>query len=69
LTDRETIIAALSVVADPTTTGNIVTSGRASGVIVKPDGSAGLVLSIEGLAKDVAERLNAANLPCGGFRE
>jgi len=60
LTDRETIIAALSVVADPATTGNIVTSGRASGVVVKPDGSAGLVLSIEGLAKDVAERLNAA---------
>jgi ATP-binding protein involved in chromosome partitioning len=49
--DREVLVAALAAVADP---------ARTSGLVVKPDGTVGLVLSVEGLARDAAERLNAA---------
>jgi ATP-binding protein involved in chromosome partitioning len=59
VTLREDVVAALAVIADPGGPGDIVASGRASGVVVKPDGSAGLVLSVEELPRDAAERLNA----------
>jgi len=49
--DREALAAALAAVADP---------ARTSGIVVKADGTVGLVLSVEGLARDAAERLNAA---------
>ncbi len=51
LIDREAVAAALATVADP---------ARVSGIVFKPDGAVGLVLSVEGLARDAAERLNAA---------
>ncbi|WP_226896200.1 Mrp/NBP35 family ATP-binding protein [Polymorphobacter sp. PAMC 29334] len=60
MTDREAVVTALAAIADPSGGGDIVASGRVSGVVVKADGSAGLVLSVEALARDVAERLNAA---------
>nr|WP_295664489.1 Mrp/NBP35 family ATP-binding protein [Polymorphobacter sp.] len=60
MTLREDVVAALVMVPDPGGSGDVVASGRASGVVVKPDGSAGLVLSVEGLARNAAERLNAA---------
>ena len=57
---RDAIIAALAAIPDPAGPGDIVATGRAAGIIVKPDGAAGLVLSVEGLARNTAERLNAA---------
>ncbi|MGI4878477.1 MAG: P-loop NTPase [Janthinobacterium lividum] len=55
---RETILATLARIADPAGGGDVATTGRVAGVTVKFDGSVGLVLSIGGLARDVAERLN-----------
>lgn len=60
LIDRDTLAAALSTVADPAGGGNILTTGRAGGLVAKPDGSAGVVLSVDGLDRAAAERLHAA---------
>ena len=54
------VTAALAAVADPSGTGSVVDSGRVSGIVVRPDGSAGLVLAVDSLARDAAERLRAA---------
>lgn len=58
--DQQTITAALSAIADPAGGGDIVATRRAGGIVVKDDGGVGLVLLIDGLARDVAERLHAA---------
>ena len=57
---REAVIAALAAIADPAGDSDIVVSGRAAGIVVRPDGSIGLVLSLDGLDRTAAERLHAA---------
>ena len=57
--DREEVDAALAGIADPSGGGDVLQTGRAGGLRLK-DGVAGLVLSVDGLAQDVAERLRAA---------
>jgi ATP-binding protein involved in chromosome partitioning len=60
---KDDVAAALRNVADPLG-GDIVGSGRAAGIVVKGDGSGetsvGLVLSVDGIDKTTAERLQAA---------
>ncbi len=59
MTLKQDVTAALMAVADPAG-GNIVTSGRAAGIVVKDDGTVGLVLSVDGMDRVAAERLQAA---------
>ncbi|WP_419815951.1 P-loop NTPase [Glacieibacterium sp.] len=56
--DREEVGAALAGIADPSGGGSVLETGRAGGLRLK-DGVAGLVLSVDGLTQDVAERLRA----------
>ncbi len=58
--DREALAAALATVADPAGGGDVVATGRAAGLVAKGDGSAGLVLALDGLDQRAAERLHAA---------
>ncbi len=58
MTDRATLSAALATVADPAGGGDVATTGRASGLSLA-DGVAGLVLAVDGLDRDAAERLRA----------
>ena len=60
MTSKETIVTALRGIADPSGGGDIITTERAGGIVVKDDGGVGLVLLVDGLAKDDAERLHAA---------
>lgn len=60
MTSKETIVTALRGIADPSGGGDIITTERAGGIVVKDDGGVGLVLLVDGLAKDGAERLHAA---------
>ncbi len=57
---KDQVAAALAAIADPIGGGDIVSSGRAAGLVVKDDGSVGLVLAVDGLDRVVAERLQAA---------
>ncbi|MFZ4689026.1 MAG: P-loop NTPase [Polymorphobacter sp.] len=57
---KDDVAAALATISDPVGGGDIVSSGRVAGLVVKPDGSVGLVLSVDGLERVVAERLQAA---------
>lgn len=63
---KDDVAAALRAVADPLRAqanpvdGDIVATGRAAGIVVKDDGSVGLVLSVDGIDKTTAERLQAA---------
>ncbi len=61
---KDDVAAALAAVADPLGAGSIVTNGRAAGIVVKDDAgsgaSVGLVLSVDGLDRVAAERLQAA---------
>ena len=57
---RDAILAALAALSDPAGGGDVVATGRAAGVVAKPDGSAGLVLSLDGLDGAAGERLYAA---------
>lgn len=57
---RDDVMAALASVADPAGGGGVASTGRAAGVVVKPDGTAGLVLAVDGLDRTAAERLQAA---------
>lgn len=57
---KDDVMAALATVADPAGGGSIAVTGRAAGVVVKPDGQAGLVLAVDGLDRTAAERLQAA---------
>ena len=56
---KDDVAAALATVADPSG-GTVTSSGRAAGIVVKDDGSVGLVLSVDGLDRVAAERLQAA---------
>ncbi len=56
---KDRVAAALGEIADPAAGGNIVASGRISGLVVKPDGAVGLVLAVDGLERTMAERLQA----------
>jgi len=58
MTDRATLAAALADVADPAGGGDVAATGRASGLSLA-DGVAGLVLAVDGLDRDAAERLRA----------
>ncbi|MEI6419598.1 MAG: Mrp/NBP35 family ATP-binding protein [Sphingomonadales bacterium] len=55
---KDDVAAALAGVADPAG-GSIMASGRAAGVVVKDDGTVGLVLAVDGLDARAAERLQA----------
>lgn len=57
---QDRVAAALAEVADPAGGGNVMASGRISGLVVKPDGAVGLVLAVDGLDRAAAERLQAA---------
>ena len=57
---KEDVMAALADVADPASGGSVRSSGRAAGIVVKPDGTVGLVLAVDGLDRTAAERLQAA---------
>ncbi len=56
---RDTLLQLLDSIADPTGTGSVVATARASGLVAKPDGSVGLILSVDGLTRAAAERLEA----------
>jgi ATP-binding protein involved in chromosome partitioning len=55
---KDDVTAALASVPDPAG-GNLLSSGRAAGIVVKPDGNVGLVLAVDGLDRTAAERLQA----------
>jgi len=57
---RETLEMLLAGIPDPAGGGSVLATGRASGLVAKTDGSVGLILSVEGLARAAAERLEAA---------
>ena len=57
---KDDVVAALRQVADPSGDRDIATTGRAAGLVVKDDGIVGLVLSVDGLDRVAAERLQAA---------
>ncbi len=56
---KDDVTAALAAVADPAGR-SVLASGRAAGIVVKEDGSVGLVLAVDGLDRVAAERLQAA---------
>ena len=56
---KDDVATALQSVADPLGS-NILATGRVAGVVVKDDASVGLVLSVDGIDKTTAERLQAA---------
>ena len=56
---KDRVAAALAQVADPAG-GDIVGTSRAAGIVVRDDGTVGLVLSVDGLDRAAAERLQAA---------
>ncbi|WP_310496343.1 Mrp/NBP35 family ATP-binding protein [Sandarakinorhabdus sp.] len=55
---RDLVAEALAGIADPIS-GTLMDSGRAAGIVAKDDGTIGLVLSVDGLDKGAAERLQA----------
>ncbi len=59
MTIKARVTAALAQVADPVG-GDIVGTGRAAGIVVRDDGTVGLVLAVDGLDRATAERLQAA---------
>jgi ATP-binding protein involved in chromosome partitioning len=54
---RDAAEAALKAIEDPVRPGNLMDSGRVSGLVAKADGSAGLVLSVDDLARGPAQAL------------
>ena len=60
MTDKDALRAALAAVSDPAGGGDVVATGRAGGLVARADGSAGLVLTVDGLDRVAAERLHAA---------
>jgi ATP-binding protein involved in chromosome partitioning len=56
---KDDVAAALAQLADPAGGGSIMATGRAAGVVVKDDGTVGLVLAVDGLDSRAAERLQA----------
>ncbi len=59
MVSKDAVAAALARVGDPAG-GDIIASGRAAGIVVKDDGTVGLVLAVDGLDRVAAERLQAA---------
>lgn len=57
---KDDVATALRAIADPLGGGDIATTARAAGLVVKDDGSVGLILSVDGLDRVTAERLQAA---------
>lgn len=57
MVDKTSVGQALARVADPAGGGNVVESGRVTGVTAKPDGTVGLVLSLDGIENEQGERL------------
>ena len=57
---KDDVMASLASVADPAGNDSVITTGRAAGLVVKPDGTVGLVLAVDGLDNTTAERLQAA---------
>ncbi len=57
---KDDVTAALAEVGDPAGKAGVVASGRATAITVKDDGTAGLVLAVDGLDRVAAERLQAA---------
>ncbi|WP_439534151.1 P-loop NTPase [Polymorphobacter sp.] len=63
MTLKDKVAEALRGVPDPAVGGagrDVLSSGRVAGIVVKEDGAVGLVLSVDGLARAEAERLQAA---------
>lgn len=56
---RELLLKALETVLDPVDRGNVRSTGRAAGVTLRPDGTAGLVLAVDRMTKAEAERLTS----------
>jgi ATP-binding protein involved in chromosome partitioning len=56
---RDVAEATLNAIADPVRPGNLLESGRVSGLVVKDDGSVGLVLAVDDLARGPAQALEA----------
>lgn len=57
---KDDVSAALAALPDPAGGGSLIATGRAAGIVVKPDGQVGLVLAVDGLEKAAAERLQAS---------
>ena len=56
---KDDVSTALAALPDPAGGGSLIATGRAAGIVVKPDGQVGLVLAVDGLDKTDAERLQA----------
>lgn len=70
MTDREQAATALQGMVDPKRPGTLLQSGRVSGLTVRGDGSAGLVLAVDDLTRAEAQALEsavAARLRTAGF--
>ncbi|WP_164156412.1 Mrp/NBP35 family ATP-binding protein [Sandarakinorhabdus rubra] len=59
---KDAVTTALASVADPDgrDSASVLATGRAAGIVVKDDGTVGLVLAVDGLDRTAAERLQAA---------
>lgn len=67
---RDVAAEVLSALADPVRPGDLLASGRASGLVVRGDGSVGLVLAVDDLARAAAQALEQridAALRAAGF--
>lgn len=70
MTGREQATALLSEMADPKRSGSLM-EGRISGLSVRPDGSAGMVMAVDDLTRAEAQALEsaiAARLRAAGFQ-
>ncbi len=71
MVDRQSAERLLAAMADPKRGGSLMDGGRVSGLVVRDDGSAGLVLDVSDLAKAEAQALEIAvgkRLRLGGFQ-
>ena len=71
MADRELAERLLGAMADPKRGGSLMAGGRVSGLVVREDGTAGLVLDVSDLARAEAQALEIAvgkELRAGGFQ-
>lgn len=54
--DRDTVLDLLAQIPDPVQSGSVVTAGRTSGLVVRDDGSVGLVLEVGDMEREAAEQ-------------
>ena len=69
--DKEAAARLLGAMPDPVRGGSLMAGGRVSGLVVRPDGSVGLVLEVSDLTKAQAQALEIAvgkALRAGGFQ-